>query len=110
MVADVAAELFDQPVLWYNPRATHDASMLSPAHDSKMAYKPIYILTSSGTFSGAEHFTYDLKMLKRATVIGETTRGGHPGAVYRIDDTSGWLSLKFGNLAPTESLIGRVLG
>src|SRR5262249_804838 len=64
MVADVAAELFDQPVLWYNPRATPNASMLSPAHDSKLANKPIYILTSSRTFSGGEHFTYDLKMLK----------------------------------------------
>jgi Peptidase family S41/N-terminal domain of Peptidase_S41 in eukaryotic IRBP len=86
MVAKVAAELFDHPVLWYNPRATPDTSMLSPANDSKLADKPVYILTSSRTFSGAEHFTYDLKMLKRATVVGEVTRGGHPGTVYHIDD------------------------
>ena len=86
MVADVAAELFDHPVLWYNPRATPNASLLSPVPDSKLANKPVYILTSSRTFSGAEHFTYDLKMLKRATVIGEATRGGHPGAPYRVDD------------------------
>ena len=86
MVADVAAELFDHPVLWYNPRATPNASLLSPVPGSKLANKPVYILTSSRTFSGAEHFTYDLKMLKRATVIGEATRGGHPGAPYRIDD------------------------
>jgi Peptidase family S41/N-terminal domain of Peptidase_S41 in eukaryotic IRBP len=86
MVAEVAAELFDHPALWYNPRATPKASMLSPANDSKLANKPVYILTSSRTFSGAEHFTYDLKMLKRATVVGEVTRGGHPGTVYRIDD------------------------
>lgn len=86
MVASVAAELLDQPVLWYNPRATPNASMLSPARGSTLGKKPVYILTSSRTFSGAEHFAYDLKMLKRATVIGETTRGGHPGAAYRIDD------------------------
>lgn len=86
MVADVAAELFGHAVLWYNPRATPNASTLSPVPGSKLADKPIYILTSSRTFSGAEHFTYDLKMLKRATVIGETTQGGHPGAVYHIDD------------------------
>lgn len=86
MVAYVAAELFDQPVLWYNPRATPNPSMLSPASRSKLADKPVYILTSSRTFSGAEHFTYDLKMLKRATIIGEATRGGHPGAAFRIDD------------------------
>jgi len=39
----------------------------------------LYILTSAGTFSGAEEFTYNMKNLKRATVIGETTGGGaHP--------------------------------
>jgi hypothetical protein len=39
----------------------------------------LYILTSSRTFSGAEEFTYNMKNLKRATVIGETTGGGaHP--------------------------------
>jgi len=39
----------------------------------------LYILTSTSTFSGAEEFTYNMKNLKRATVIGETTGGGaHP--------------------------------
>jgi len=39
----------------------------------------LYILTSTFTFSGAEEFTYNMKNLKRATVIGETTGGGaHP--------------------------------
>jgi hypothetical protein len=39
----------------------------------------LYILTSGRTFSGAEEFTYNMKNLKRATVIGETTGGGaHP--------------------------------
>jgi hypothetical protein len=38
-------------------------------------------LTSGRTFSAAEEFTYDLKHLKRATTVGETTGGGaHPGA------------------------------
>lgn len=39
----------------------------------------LYVLTSNYTFSAAEEFTYNLKNMKRATIIGETTGGGaHP--------------------------------
>jgi hypothetical protein len=39
----------------------------------------LYILTSSRTFSAAEDFCYSLKHLKRAAIVGETTKGGaHP--------------------------------
>lgn len=49
--------------------------------------KPIYVLTSKNTFSGAEEFTYNLKNLKRATIIGETTGGGaHPVSGHKIDE------------------------
>jgi len=49
--------------------------------------KPVYVLTSHGTFSGGEEFTYDLKTQKRATIIGETTGGGaHPVRGRRIDE------------------------
>jgi C-terminal processing protease CtpA/Prc len=48
------------------------------------------VLTSSTTFSGAEQFSYDLKMLKRATLVGETTGGGaHSAVFHRIDDHFG---------------------
>lgn len=65
--------------------------------DTKVAFKtvsvkgnnrldmPIFILTSSYTFSAAEAFTYDLQSRKRATVIGETTGGGaHPVDFIRL--------------------------
>jgi len=44
-----------------------------------MADIPVYVLTSGNTFSAAEEFTYNLKNLERATIVGETTGGGaHP--------------------------------
>jgi C-terminal processing protease CtpA/Prc len=47
--------------------------------------KPVFVLTSSRTFSGAEEIAYNLQALKRATIVGEKTRGGaHPVDVYQI--------------------------
>lgn len=37
---------------------------------------PVYVLTSSRTFSGGEEFAYDVKSLKRGVLIGEVTGGG----------------------------------
>lgn len=49
--------------------------------------KPVYVLTSGGTFSGGEEFTYDLKTQHRATIVGETTGGGaHPVRMRPIDE------------------------
>ena len=45
----------------------------------RMADVPVYVLTSPRTFSAAEEFTYNLKNMERATIVGETTGGGaHP--------------------------------
>jgi C-terminal processing protease CtpA/Prc len=47
--------------------------------------KPVYVLTSSSTFSGAEEFSYNLRTRKRATLVGETTGGGaNPGDLRRL--------------------------
>ena len=53
----------------------------------KLTTQPVYVLTSQRTFSGAEEFSYNLKNLERATIVGETTGGGaHPVRPERIDE------------------------
>jgi hypothetical protein len=91
-VSLVASYLFDHPVYMYGPRGapTVDSWTRSPVAGNNLADKPAYVLTSRTTWSGAEQFSYDLKMLKRATLVGETTRGGaHAGVFHRIDDHFG---------------------
>ena len=80
-VRRMAGWLFNHSVPWYNPRAESPAQLITnPEPGSQLAHKPVYILTSSRTFSGAEHFAYNLKTLKRATLVGETTSGAsHAG-------------------------------
>jgi C-terminal processing protease CtpA/Prc len=55
--------------------------------------KDVYVLTSKRTFSAGEAFAYDLKNLKRATVVGEVTEGAAtPRDVYRINEHF-WMGL-----------------
>ena len=50
--------------------------------------RPVYVLTSSETFSGGEDLAYTLQAHGRAEVIGETTGGGaHPTRTMPISDT-----------------------
>jgi hypothetical protein len=58
---------------------THQYWTLPWVPGQRFLDKPIYVLTSHGTFSGGEEFTFDLKTQKRATIVGEVTGGGaHP--------------------------------
>lgn len=92
MVTLIASYLFDHPEYMYNPRenTTKLCWTQSPVPGSRLTDKPIYVLTSGRTISGAEQFSYDLKMLKRATIVGEKTAGAaHSGVFHRIDDHFG---------------------
>jgi len=92
MVSLIASYLFDHPEYMYSPREapTEHSWTRSPVPGNKLADKPVYVLTSASTWSGAEQFSYSLKMLRRATLVGETTRGGaHAGEFHRLDDHFG---------------------
>jgi C-terminal processing protease CtpA/Prc len=73
--------------LYYRPTdETHEYWTLRKVNGKRMPDVPVYVLTSKFTFSGAEEFTYNLKNLKRATIVGETTGGGaHPGGMMPIN-------------------------
>ena len=52
---------------------------------SRYVDRPVYVLTSSHTFSGGEELCYNLQALGRAELIGETTGGGaHPTRGFPI--------------------------
>jgi C-terminal processing protease CtpA/Prc len=92
MVAMLSSYLFDKPTHLndlYNRQEdfTQQYWTLPYVPGTTLADKPVFVLTSKSTFSGAEEFTYNLKNLKRATIVGETTGGGaHPVSGHRIDD------------------------
>jgi len=79
---------------YWRPTDTHTQTWTLPHVSGKRnPDAAVYILTSNRTFSAAEEFCYNLKNLKRATLIGETTGGGaHPGgAVKATDRFTVWL-------------------
>jgi len=92
MVALISTYLFDKPTHLndlYNRKEDQSTQYwtLPYVPGNRLADTPAFVLTSQNTFSGAEEFSYNLKNLKRATLVGETTGGGaHPVDGHRIDD------------------------
>jgi hypothetical protein len=92
MVAYISSYLFDERTHLndlYNRKEnkTEEFWTSTDVPGKRLGSKPVFVLTAKRTFSGAEEFTYNLKNLKRATIIGETTGGGaHPVSGHRIDD------------------------
>lgn len=83
---------FDEPThlndfYWRNGNRTIQSWTYAQVPGRRYSNKPIYVLTSRQTFSGAEELAYDLKNLKRATIVGDTTGGGaNPGGTLRINN------------------------
>ncbi len=92
MVALITTYLFDKRVhlnsfFWRAGEQIEQYWTLPYVPGRHFVDKPVYVLTSSRTFSGAEEFSYNLKHLKRATIIGESTGGGaHPGGTLPLDE------------------------
>ena len=108
MVALICSYLFgDKPVhlndlYWRKGDRTDEFWTKPNVAGKKYGDKDVYVLTSNRTFSGAEEFSYNLKNLKRATIIGETTGGGaHPGGFERLTE-------HFGAFIPTGRAISPI--
>lgn len=92
MVAALCTYFFPEPVhlndLYFRPENTTRQYWTLPGVPApRYLDREVYVLTSKRTGSGAEEFAYNLKNLKRATILGEVTWGGaHPGEVFRLND------------------------
>ena len=91
MVALISSYLFDHSThlndIYSRPENnTREFWTQTNVPGKKYLDKEVYVLTSRYTFSAGEEFTYNLKNLKRATIVGEVTGGGaHPTRPHRID-------------------------
>jgi retinol-binding protein 3 len=93
MIAYVLSYLFDQPTHLndlYQRQGDKTQQWWTKPHVPGLRLggkKPVYVLTSKDTFSGGEEFAYDVKNLKRATLLGETTKGGaHDSRPVKVSD------------------------
>ena len=88
MVCHVASYFFPARMHWNDIVYRHRTGEFytDPAEaDSLTLSMPVYILTSRGTFSGAEDFSYGMQSLRRAIIVGDTTGGGaHPTGSFSI--------------------------
>ena len=93
MIQLISSYLFDsEPVhlsgFYWRPDDIYTQNWTLPYVPGKrMPDTEVYILTSGRTFSAAEEFSYNLKHLERATIVGEVTGGGaHPGGPEVVND------------------------
>ncbi len=81
--AEDTVHIFD--IYWRPSNLTRQYWNMPDVAGRRYPKKPVWVLTSSRTFSGAESFAYDLQAQKRVTVVGEVTGGGaHPGDMVKV--------------------------
>jgi len=102
MIQLITSYFFEEPThlnSFYIRKGNATRQFWTSAHVSgkRMTEVPLYVLTSQRTFSAAEEFTYNLKNLKRATIVGETTGGGaHPVEGHYLADVHIMARIPFG--------------
>jgi hypothetical protein len=102
MIQLITSYFFHEPVhlnSFYIRKSDSTHQFWTHAHiqGPRMTDVDLYVLTSSYTFSGAEEFTYNLKNMERAMIIGDTTGGGaHPIEVKPFQNLNIGMSLPFG--------------
>ncbi len=108
MVALISSYQFgDKPVhlnslYWRDGNRTEDFFTKPTVSGKKYGDRDVYVLTSNRTFSAGEEFTNNLKTLKRATIVGETTGGGaNPGGSFRLHE-------HFGMFVPTGRAVNPI--
>ncbi|MEZ6015351.1 MAG: S41 family peptidase [Planctomycetota bacterium] len=109
MVQFLSSYLFAEPThlntLYFREGdRTEEYWTLPDVPGAKLSEVPVFVLTSAQTFSAAEEFSYNLQAQERATLVGETTRGGaNPGGLFPID-------AQFEMVIPTGRAINPVTG
>ena len=93
MVALLISYLVEQPtqltgIYWRRDERIQESRTVEIPAGLKYLGKKVYVLTSNdGTVSAAEAFAYDLHLLKRATLVGETSAGAaNPGGMVRLTE------------------------
>lgn len=92
MVQYLCSYFFDQNLhlnsLYYRQgNVTQEYWTLDEVGGEKMPDVPLFVITSSRTFSGAEEFSYNMQTQKRATLVGQTSGGGaNPGGSRGINE------------------------
>ena len=117
MIQLILSYFFDEPVHYNNMYlrnrdVTEQKWTSAYVSGPKLSDVELFVLTSGRTFSAAEEFTYDLKNLDRATIIGQTTGGGaHPVKYHYLRELDVELKIPYGrSFNPKTGLDWEVVG